>query len=280
MKVIVNIFDPLCGASSVEDFFFGDYNITADAVRKEEWEVGVDVTPEICSKWMDRETHELYFLMVYREGKRECYFATKELFATVNEISSQALGISSQALLLQLREGRIWTKVYGRMCDEMYGQMMDYVHEVCRVLIDSEIIDSGHGLLEKTSLFFVALFYEWMKDKNYSEQVCFIAVQKYISELSMSSKGFSENEMWQLYAAILKDVARIKKAVDCATIDDMSKKNISDIPFIIYCGLISPLLTELYFKYVCDEIRKDIAKSVAWDVADVFSSFFHDFYYQ
>jgi hypothetical protein len=83
MKVIVNIFDPLCGASSVEDFFFGDYNITADTVRKEEWEVGVDVTPEICSKWMDRETHELYFLMVYREGKRECYFTTKELFATV-----------------------------------------------------------------------------------------------------------------------------------------------------------------------------------------------------
>ena len=54
MKVIVNIFDPLCGASSTEDFLFGDYNITADAVRKEEWEVGVDVTPEICSKWMDR----------------------------------------------------------------------------------------------------------------------------------------------------------------------------------------------------------------------------------
>lgn len=276
MKVIVNIFDPLCGASSAEDFLLGDYSITANAVRKEEWEVGVDVTPEICNKWMDRETREIYFLMAYREGKRECYFATKELFATVNEISSQALGISSQALLLQLREDRIWTKVYGRM----YGQMMDYVHEICRVLIDSEIIDSGQDLIEKTSLFFAALLYVWMRGNNYLEQVCFIIIQKYISELSINSKVLSENEMWQLYAAILKDVVRIKKAVDCATIDDMGKKNISDIPFIIYCGLISPLLTELYFKYVCDEIRKDIAKSVAWDVADVFSSFFHDFYYQ
>ena len=75
-KVKVNILDPM-GGHELEDFLEA---IDTNIYQIKQWIVGEDVSRELYEKWVDPKNKELYLLTVYKQGNRERYFTTRQLW--------------------------------------------------------------------------------------------------------------------------------------------------------------------------------------------------------
>lgn len=77
---IANILDPMEGVSLTEELLG-----VGDKQEKELW-YKQEIVPKNEEEYryyaskLDKETNELYFVMVYRGGKREVYCCNKEIF--------------------------------------------------------------------------------------------------------------------------------------------------------------------------------------------------------
>lgn len=74
--VKVNILGPKI--QTLEEMMFDNDYATNDSYRSEEWTIGVDISREQYTKFIDKKTKQLYIIVFYKDGKPCKFFLNRE----------------------------------------------------------------------------------------------------------------------------------------------------------------------------------------------------------